>query len=463
VTVTVRRRYEAHGAALDLFHRRDSEVLLSGPAGTGKSRACLEKVHAMALANPGMRGLLVRKTLNSLTATGLVTYREHVAAESILAGHVRWYGGSAQEPPAYRYSNGSTLVVGGMDKAMKIMSSEYDVVYVQEATELTEDDWEAITTRLRNGKISFQQLIADCNPGVPHHWLKRRCDQADTLMLYSRHEDNPILYNPVTKAWTERGVEYLKKLSKLTGVRKLRLRDGKWAAADGLIYEEWDPDVHLIDRFKIPDEWVRWWSIDFGYTNPQVIQFWAEDPDGRLYLYREIYRTRRTVDQHAKDIMGCVSKADRDYRHPDGADRYAYQGRTWIEPKPRGIICDHDAEGRAVLEREVGISTIAATKSVAPGIQAFQARLRPADDGKPRLFIFRDALVHRDPELDDAKKPCCTAEEIVGYVWDRGATAAAAEKPPKEAPLKENDHGMDGGRYMVAERDLGGRPRIRFF
>jgi len=31
-----------------------------------------------------------------------------------------------------------------------------------------------------------------------------------------------------------------------------------------------------------------------------------------------------------------------------------------------------------------------------------------------------------------------------------------------EVPLKENDHGMDAGRYMVAERDLGGRPQLRF-
>jgi hypothetical protein len=58
----------------------------------------------------------------------------------------------------------------------------------------------------------------------------------------------------------------------------------------------------------------------------------------------------------------------------------------------------------------------------------------------------------------------CTEEEIPGYVWDPGTAAArAAEKPPKEAPLKENDHGCDAMRYVVAERDLGGRPRIRWF
>jgi phage terminase large subunit len=151
---------------------RDPEVLLAGPAGTGKSRACLEKLHLMALANPGMRGLIVRKTATTLSSTALVTWQKFVAVEAIEQGVVRFYGGSAQEPPSYKYKNKSVVAIGGMDNASKIMSSEYDVIYVQEATELTENDWEALTTRLRNWRVSFQQLMADCNPSSPTHWLK---------------------------------------------------------------------------------------------------------------------------------------------------------------------------------------------------------------------------------------------------------------------------------------------------
>jgi PBSX family phage terminase large subunit len=438
VTAALRHHYRPRGAAVELFACRAPEVLLSGPAGTGKSRAALEKLHAMMLANPGARGLIVRKTLVSLGSTGLVTWREKVAAESIAAGHVRWFGGSQQEAAAYRYSNGSTVVVGGLDKPQKVMSSEYDVIFVQEAIELTVDDWEALTTRLRNGRISFQQLLADCNPSTPTHWLKQRADRGDTLMLHSRHEDNPVLFRE-DGTLTEVGADYIGKLDRLTGVRHARLRHGKWVAAEGLIYEAWDPAVHLVDRFKIPDEWSRWWSIDFGFTNPTVIQCWAEDPDGRLYLYREIYRTRTLVEDHAKHILRLVAP-----------------GGRWVEPRPRAVICDHDAEDRATLERHLGLSTKAASKTVSDGIQAVQARLRPAGDGKPRLFVLRDSLVERDPELEDAKRPTCTAEEIVGYVWDQ-----SPGKPPKETPVKENDHGMDALRYMVAQRDLGAMPRIR--
>jgi phage terminase large subunit len=107
----------------------------------------------MCLATPGVAGLIVRKTRESLGSTALETYRSFVATEAILAGEVTFFGGNSERPAQYRYGNGSTINIGGMDKAMKIMSSEYDIVYAQEATELTIDDWEAITTRLRKGTL----------------------------------------------------------------------------------------------------------------------------------------------------------------------------------------------------------------------------------------------------------------------------------------------------------------------
>lgn len=458
MSTALRHHYRPRGQAARLMEYRGPEVLLSGPAGTGKSRACLEKLHALMLLNPGARGLILRKTLASLGSTGLVTWREHVAKESIEAGDVVWYGGSQQESPQYRYTNGSVVVVGGMDKATRIMSSEYDVVYVQEAIELTETDWESITTRLRNGKISFQQLMADTNPDVPTHWLKVRADSGKVLMLESRHEDNPVLVDDAGSL-TPIGADYIGKLDNLTGVRYQRLRKGLWVAAEGIIYEEWDPALHLIDHFPIPQNWQRYWSVDFGYVNPMVVQMWAEDPDGRLYLYRELYRTKRTVAEMAELILKEVTAENPDFQAPpDGSPVPAHKRRgEWLEPKPRLILADHDAEGRAVLERELGRSTKAAKKDVLDGIQALQQRLKRGSDSRPRLFILRDARVGRDPELVDAKKPTSTEEEVPGYIWDVGAG-----KKIKEQPLKENDHGCDAARYLVMHRDPRSRPSIRF-
>ena len=441
-------RYQPFGTAIEAFKFKGPELLYAGPAGTGKSKCLLEKLHVMMLKYPGARGLIVRKTLASLGSTALVTYEQHVAKEHLANGDVKWFGGSPKEAACYKYKNGSVIVVGGMDKSMKIMSSEYDVCYAQEATELLEADWEAITTRLRNGRIPYQQLIADANPDVPTHWLKVRCDTGKTHHIRSRHEDNPILFNQnpdgTTGGLTEVGRDYISKLDALTGVRYMRLRKGIWCAAEGLVYEEFDPDVHIHKRIGVPPiSWTRYITVDFGYTNPMVVQFWAEDEDGRLYLYRELYETKITVYDMAQKIKTAMNLRK--------------------EPRPRMIICDHDAEGRAVLERELGMSTKAAKKSVEDGIQAVKKRLiRSEADGKPRLFLCLDALVEKDQDLADRKKPLCAIDEIVGYIWDRGTTVAQnAGKPPKELPVKENDHSMDAMRYMVAERDLRGRPRVR--
>jgi phage terminase large subunit len=413
------------------MERRDRELLVAGPAGTGKTRACLEKLHAMALLNPGMQGLIVRKTAASLSASGLQTWRRFVIpdADSV----VTFYGGSAEQPPQYRYVNGSRIVIGGMDKATKIMSTEYDIIFVQEATELTENDWESLTTRLRSNVVSFQQLLADCNPDRDTHWLKARCDRDQTVMLRSRHEDNPLLFDD-NGHLTPAGADYIAALDALTGVRYLRLRKGEWSSAEGIIYEDWETAVHLIDRFPIPDDWRRFWAVDFGFTNPMVIQRWAEDPDGRLFMYREHYMTGRTVDQHAADVIADVT---------DG------QGR-WTEPKPVAVVCDHDAEGREVFARETGLHTTKADKQVSAGIEAVMRRLKDPGVGTRRLHILRDSLAERDPSLERAGRPTCTADEIPGYVWD-----VTQGKAPKEAPVKEDDHGVDAMRYVVMHVESG--------
>lgn len=445
--------YRPRGGAIKLLECRDREVLLAGPAGTGKSMGALFKLHLLAMMHKGSRFLMVRKTLKSLTSTGLVTYQEKVAQEAILTGDVKFHGGSTKEPAAWKYSNGSTIVVGGMDDPTKIMSSEYDVIYVQEATELTQDDWEKATTRLRNGKISFQQIIADCNPDAPTHWLRQRCDTGRTTEILSKHEDNPLLFDDNGNI-TQFGREYMDILDNLTGARYLRLRKGLWVAAEGLVYEEeYDPHHHIIDQFPIPANWPRYWVVDFGYVHPFVLQWWAADEDGRLYLYREIFHTKRTVDVHAKDALRAVASL------PDGMDERLASPRDWEwrEPKPRLLVCDHDAENRAVFERDIGMGSTAAPKAVTSGIQTVQALMKKQPDGRARIFLMRDAVLETDQELRRLNRPASTIEEITSYVWHKpnGTTIKA-----KEVPVKDMDDGMDAMRYIAYELDQG-RPRIR--
>jgi phage terminase large subunit len=112
-------RYEPHGAALEAMTAKDPELLLSGAAGTGKSVAALYKLHYVCMMKPKVRALILRKTHASLTSSTLVTFREKVAKQALDMGMVSFYGGSAQEPAAFRYTNGSTILVGGLDRASR--------------------------------------------------------------------------------------------------------------------------------------------------------------------------------------------------------------------------------------------------------------------------------------------------------------------------------------------------------
>lgn len=412
--------YRPYGGAAQLFACRDPEVVIEGPAGTGKSFAALQKMHLAMLKYPGARGLLLRKALVNLKASTLVTFREKVLHP--LDG-VHFWAARGEEPAHYAYPNGSKLVIGGMDKPGKVMSTEYDIAFCDEATEGTVEDWESITTRLRNGKLPYQQLIGAVNPQGPNHWLNERMTAGMATRLLSRHEDNP----QVTES-------YLETLRRLTGVRRARLYSGLWSTAEGAIYEDyWNAATHIIDRFDIPREWPRYLVIDFGFTHPFVCQWWARDPDGRLYRYREIYHTKRLIQQHAEDILNL-----------------SRWGEKSGDPMPQMIIADpEDAEGRAQLHKHLRYQTVAANKAVALGIQAVQARLQKQGDGRSRLYLLRNSLVTRDPELVAAHLPACTEEEVDGYVWDTGVGQKKGD-----VPKKENDHGCDATRYICATLDL---------
>lgn len=417
------RGYRPHGAIAKIFASTASELILSGPAGTGKTRAWLEVLHSDALKYPRSRQLIGRKTRRSLTETALVTYeRDVLGFDNPICTNVK-----REQRHVYRYPNGSEIVVGGLDKASKTLSAEYDRIYINEITELTIADYEPLLRALRSGVLPYQQLVGDCNPDRADHWILKRANDGQLTLIKTTHEDNPILWDVEAGTWTPRGASYIEKLDRLTGVRKQRLRWGLWVSAEGMIYEDYNAaeDGHLIDSFEIPAEWRRIRSIDFGYTNPFVCQWWAIDPDGRMYLYREIYHTQRTVKVHAEQIT----------RLSEG-ERY------------EATVADHDAEDRATLA-ECGIRTTAAVKDVSPGIQKVQERLKIAGDKKPRIFYMRDARVEMDESLEEAGLPTCTTDEIGGYVWAK----AADGKPKKDEPLKLNDHGMDTMRYAVVYVD----------
>jgi hypothetical protein len=167
-------------------------------------------------------------------------------------------------------------------------------------------------------------------------------------------------------------------------------------------------------------------SVDWGYTNPGTIQVWAMDGDGRLYLVHEVYESKRQIQwwvDRAKEIQSHF--------------------------KPECFVCDPANPAYVAAFLTAGLHAVTADNTVVLGINAVQQRLRKQGDGRPRLYLHRNALVSRDPLLVETKKPVSTIEEIEGYVWAPGPDGKAS----KEEPLKVSDHGMDAMRYIVAHVD----------
>lgn len=430
------RFYRPRGAAKALFPCRATEVLIEGPSGTGKTRGVLEKANRWLLKCPGGRALAVRKTRASMTQSVLVTFENRV-----LPNNTDVYPDCSAQSKAHRtsyvYPNGSELVIGGMDNPDRIMSTEYDMICEFEATELAEDDHEKLMTRLRNGVMPFQQCVADCNPGPPSHWLNARAKAGKMQRLLSRHEDNPFIYDDggeITKA----GRQYLNLLSgALSGSRRLRLLDGRWAKAEGLVYETYDSAIHLLPLTKVaPLQFKRYITgVDWGFTEPGSIELFGVDGDGRACRTREVYACKQTIDW-------WVSRAQE------------MQAMHEIE----AFVCDPSEPANIESFRRADLNAIAGFNDIKPGIDCVQQRLVVQADGRPRL-TFAD-LTPEDPggHLAEQHKPMGLVDELDSYCW----TKTSDNKSNKDVPVDKDNHGCDPLRYAMCYIDGIGSAPVSF-
>lgn len=446
---------ELRGGMLALWESKAHEVILSGPFETGKTFGALSKLHALLCLFPNCHSLMVRQTRKSILTTAVVTYEKKILLypPGDHRCYVTKYGGEHAE--FYTYPNGSKLIVGGLDDADKYLSGEYDFIYVNQAEETALDSWEKLVGRAtgRAGNAPWTQVLGDCNPGPANHWIKNR---PSLKLLETRHEDNPTLFDG--ENWTERGKLTISILDGLTGVRYKRGRLGLWVSSEGVVYE-FDSTVHLINRFEIPASWQRIRVIDFGLVNPFVCLWFAIDNDGRMYLYRELYMTQRTVARHMVDIhirsVGetyAVNISDHDAEDRETLKAGTIVGDPAQVERLKQAGFGADSAGNVKLP---GIVTVAADKRVTVGIEKVQERLKLHADGKPRLFVLRDSLIEVDKELKDKYKPYRTEDEFGVYAYAEGKDG----KPDKDEPLKIYDHGMDSVRYAVAHFD--GKPPRR--
>jgi phage terminase large subunit len=187
-------------------------------------------------------------------------------------------------------------------------------------------------------------------------------------------------------------------------VQETRIK-GHFAAFLGAVYKTFNRKTHVIEPFEIPKDWMRYRVIDWGFNNPFACLWLARNKDRQWFVYREHYEAQRSLAYHASKIKEHKGN----YRC------------TWA---------DHDSQDRYEFKK-LGIPTIPAKKDVHLGIEAVQSALKVQENGKPRLFIFKDCKN--------------TIREMSGYRWAEGTE----RKDPKDLPLEVNDHTCDCVRYGI--------------
>lgn len=426
------------GAVKDLFHldmrgEFPTEILVEGPAGTGKSRGWGEFLYKIMHKYDGSRGAILRKTRVSLTESFLVTWESEVVPPEhpMLEGPTRAHRQSYRNP-----DNGSEIWIGGLDNPTRLYSAQFDWIYVQEATELTLDEWERLGRALRNHKMPYQFIGADCNPDAPSHWLNQRCLQGKTKRLISRHRDNPSI-KPA----------YLERLKSLSGVRRRRLFEGEWCAAEGAVWAEFDRSIHVVNK-PLDEEGkptlrpldLRWFfgSVDWGFTAPGVFAVWGVDGEGRMYCVAEVYQTGKSLAWWCERAVELDKEFNLLSIVCDPARPDAIRDFNIALASSRGGALSGVARAADNRRASSGMGDLS-------GIDLVRQRLAPESPG---IFWLADCLRYgRDASLVEASQPCSTVEEIPSVVYLQSGDGRANREHVDPTCA---DHGFDTTRYAAS-------------
>jgi phage terminase large subunit len=451
----------------------EDQVLLSGSFGAGKSRVGCEKGYLLNQHYPGNRGLIVRKHFSDVKASTIEqTFLKEVVPKSQIVSHNKSEhkvehltdsvgpDGEPVKSEVHYHGLDSGASTSDDDLPRKIGSTSWGWIFVDEATEVSRGEWNQLQGRLRydgtmvDGQyfpVPMRQIFGATNPASPQHFLHEIfIDEARGDHYSMSVKDNPHVPQ-----------DYKDRLEReLSGMYYERYVLGKWVGAEGMIYDEFDLETHHLGPKELPgnctdedcevedcngwhierettfDDGKAFWahpppnyrvfrSVDYGYRNPMVVQWWAQSPDDEIVMFREFYKS--------EELVADVAERIKDYTDDE-----------WTLER---TVSDHDAENSAQLHR-AGVQTQNAKKSVQRGIQAVKTRLSTDDRGRPGMYIMRGARVHPpDTRLSMNDNPTRTVEEFPSYVWK--------DRSQKEKPRKEDDHGLDALRYLIATIDEG--------
>lgn len=328
------------------FASRARFTAYGGARGGGKSWALRRKLVGMCLRYAGLSCLLVRRTLPELKSNHVTPFlREYGALLS--------YSDSEK---AIHFPNGSRIALGYCAKdsdAQRYQGQEYDVIAIDEATQLSEFRFSIFKACLRGSNDFPRRMYLTCNPGgIGHAWVKRLFvdrdfregeDPRDYLFIPARVYDNPVL--------TGADPEYLRSLESLPP----RLRDawlyGKWDVFEGQFFPEFDYALHVTPPALIPSELTRFVALDYGFDRLAALLV-GVDGGGNVWVIRERCESGLTLSEAAERVAALVGRDRAEYAvcSPDLWNRRQDSGLSGVEimQRARGMPPMRPADDRRV-------------------------------------------------------------------------------------------------------------------
>ncbi len=388
------------------FFKSDKRFIgYGGARGGGKSWAIDRKAPLLACYYGGIKILLLRRTYKDLE-------RNHVRTlKPILKGLADY----SEQKKCFTFPNGSILELGycaSESDVLQYQGQEYDIIFMDEATQFTEFQFETLTACLRGANRFPKRIYLTCNPGgVGHEWVKRLF-----ISKKYRQSESPDDYEFISatvfdnKVLLENDPGYVNMLNNLSDGLRQAWRDGNWDMLAGQYFSEFDRNVHVIEPFDIPPHWNKYRAIDYGLDCLACVWV-AVDESGVNYVYREYAESDKVISEGAADIIRLTGDEKMQYTAapPDMWGRSQESGKTKSE-----------------LFADSGLYLIKSNNDRETGWLAVKELMKIRGEGGAKTTQFKifsncTELINDLPALQrDAKKPtdCMTEPHDITHLPD---------------------------------------------
>jgi phage terminase large subunit len=358
----------------EFLRARTRYVAYGGCRGGGKSYAVDIKAPVLALAHAGIKILILRRTYAELK-------QNHIDKLCAMLIGVARYKDSDK---VLIFPNGSRIFFGYCDSegdARRYQGQEYDVIFIDEATQLPWEWVEKLNTSIRGVNDFPKRMYFTCNPGgVGHQWIKRLFIDREYLP-----GENPEDYTFIRSGVLDnaplmaKDPGYIKTLEALSPDLRRAWLDGDWDGLAGAFFPEFRRDIHVCAPFSIPSWWRLYRAFDYGLDALSCV--WAAmDDHGELWVYRHLECGNLVISDAAKTIF--------DAQMPGEEERIV---DTYIPPDMRSRSRD-SGRSQDELFRDAGIYGVFASNNREAGwvsVKEWMRIMRGADGcDASRLHIF---------------------------------------------------------------------------